>query len=664
MRAMIETGRRREVWLALLVLAAAVLVPTAFVLWFMAAAMRNERLAVREQLAEAYNEQAGEACRKIEAHWAARKAALAAIAPQPAPRAFAACVSLADGAVVYDSGKRVAYPVQEQAAEPVADLGPEWPAASRLEYEVNQPEAAAASYAQIASASKEPRLRALAILAQARCLARLGHKVEASAVLAKLIQSAELRPARDLSGRLILPSAMLLALQWADASSPEHKTLSEQLRARLADYGGPIMPSSQRLFLMESLEPEDASPEIRQYAAAEKLAAQYADVTEPPPSPSSLTPTGIAGVWQLGAADGALVAVYRQERVLQESMDAAYPDPAASSRLRLSLTAPGPQASATEKPFLSISAPDVLPGWTLCGFLRGPDPFAEAASRQHALYLWTGAVGILLISVLALGITLYLARQMRLTRLKNDLIATVSHELKTPLTSMRVLVDTLLENRCAGPAQEREYLRLIAGENQRLTRLIDNFLNFSRMERSRHAFEFAEVKLDEVVRAAAESVRERFSAPHCRLKLDLSPDLPEIIADRDALVTVLLNLLDNAWKYSGEEKEVSIRARAADGEVILSVEDNGIGLSHRQIRRIFEPFYQVDQSLSRRAGGCGLGLSIVRFIVRAHGGQVAAASEPGKGSAFTVRLPVAGPADETGSFTTKTPSHQERQRND
>jgi signal transduction histidine kinase len=184
------------------------------------------------------------------------------------------------------------------------------------------------------------------------------------------------------------------------------------------------------------------------------------------------------------------------------------------------------------------------------------------------------------------------------------------------------------------------------------------------MERNRHAFEFAEVKLDEVVRAAGESVRERFSAPHCRLELDVPPDLPVIVADRDALVTVLLNLLDNAWKYSGEVKEVSIRARAVGGEIILSVQDNGIGLSHRQIRRIFEPFYQVDQSLSRRAGGCGLGLSIVRFIVRAHGGQVAAASEPGKGSAFTVRLPVAGPADETGSLTTKTPSHQGRQRND
>ena len=439
---------------------------------------------------------------------------------------------------------------------------------------------------------------------------------------------------------------MLLALQWADASSPERAALVKQLVARLTDYDGPLMPFGQRLFLMDSLGPENASPEIQQYAAAEKLAAQYADLPEPPPSPSSLTPTAIAGVWQLSAADGVLIALYRQERVLQESMDAAFPDSKTSSRMRLSLTAPGAAASVTEKPFLSVSAPEVLPGWTLVGFLRGPDPFAEAAHPQHVLYLWTGAVGILLIFVLALAITLHLARQMRLTRLKNALIATVSHELKTPLTSMRVLVDTLLEGRCSGPGQEREYLRLIAGENQRLTRLIDNFLNFSRMERNRHAFEFAEVKLDEVIRAAAESVRERFNAPHCRLEVDVPPELPAIIADRDALVTVVLNLLDNAWKYSGEEKEVSIRARAADGEIILSVQDDGIGLSQRQIRRIFEPFYQVDQSLSRRAGGCGLGLSIVRFIVRAHGGQVEVASEPGKGSAFTVRLPAAGPTEE------------------
>jgi signal transduction histidine kinase len=644
----IETGRRRELWLALLALAATVLVPTALVLWFMGSAMRNARAAVRVQLNEAYQEEAFAASRQVEAHWAGRIAALDAAAHQPASRIFASCVSLADSAVVYD-GARIAYPVREETAEPAADLGPEWAAAGRLEFEMNQPEAAAAAYAQIASESKVPRIRALALLAQARCLIRSGRKREAMAALSTLLRNTEYRAVRDLSGRMIVPNAMLMALLGSDASSPEHAALAKQLAGRLSDYNEPAMPSSQRLFLMESLPPENRTPEIERYIAAEELAAQYAEVSEPPPTPSSLTPTAIAGVWQLGAADGRLVALYRQERVLQESLAAALPEAKTNSRMLLRLFGPGGAAGAspTEIPVVNISAAEnVLPGWTLAGFLSGPDPFAEAARREHALYLWTGVVGILLIFALALAITLHLARQMRLTRLKNDLIATVSHELKTPLSSMRVLVDTLLEGRCADRQQEQEYLRLIAGENQRLTRLIDNFLNFSRMERNRHALVFAEVKPAEIVRAAAESVRERFNAPHCRLELDLPPALPAIIADRDALVTVMLNLLDNAWKYSGEEKEVSVRARAGDGELILTVQDNGIGLSPRQMRRIFEPFYQADRSLSRRGGGCGLGLSIVRFIVRAHGGEVEVASAPGKGSTFTVRLPLAGPAEE------------------
>ena len=642
-RAMIETGRRRELWLALLVLAAAVLVPTAFVLWFMAAAIRNERLAVRQQLTDAYREQALGACRKIEEHWAARKAALVAAARQPAAQAFAACIPLADGVIVHENEKRVAYPVQDAPPGSAVDLGPDWSAAARLEHELNLPDQAAPSYAQIALASKEPRIRALALLAQARCLARAGRKQEALAILVSVIHGDEYRPTRDVSGRLIVPNAMLLALEWMGASSAEYDSLAGQLNARLKDYGEPVMPSGQRLFLMESLGPENRSPEIQQYVAAEKLAAQYVDMTQPPPSPSLMTPTRTPGVWQLSAGGGALVALYRQDRIIRDSEQAAGPDPT-SKWTRMSLVAPGSPPSAGEAPFLSVPAPETLPGWTLSVFLLGPDPFAEATRRQHALYIWTGAVGILVIFALALAITLYFARQMRLTRLKNDLIATVSHELKTPLSSMRVLVDTLLEGRCAGPEQEREYLRLIAGENQRLTRLIDNFLNFSRMERNRHAFEFAEVRAEEVVRAAADSFRERFSAPGCRLEVDVPADLPAITADRDALVTVLLNLLDNAWKYSGEEKQVAVRVRADEGEVSLAVQDNGVGLSHRQARRIFEPFYQVDRSLSRRAGGCGLGLSIVRFIVRAHGGRLDLASEPGRGSTFTVRLPVAGPA--------------------
>jgi signal transduction histidine kinase len=277
--------------------------------------------------------------------------------------------------------------------------------------------------------------------------------------------------------------------------------------------------------------------------------------------------------------------------------------------------------------------------WRVEVYLNGPDPFTAAADQRNAVYLWTGILGIAFIAILAAAMASYLGRQMRLTRLKNDLIATVSHELKTPLASMRVLVDTLREGRCTDDRQASEYFDLIAHENERLSRLIDNFLTFSRMERNKRAFEFTSVDVAGAVRAAVAAVRERFSPPGARLEVDLPADLPQVRADRDAMVTVLLNLLDNAWKYSGDDKSVKVRAFTDGSSVCIEVADNGVGMSRRAMSRIFDKFYQVDQTLARKAGGCGLGLSIVKFILDAHGGSIDVKSLPGKGSTFTIRLP-------------------------
>ncbi len=162
------------------------------------------------------------------------------------------------------------------------------------------------------------------------------------------------------------------------------------------------------------------------------------------------------------------------------------------------------------------------------------------------------------------------------------------------------------------------------------------------MERNKHAFEFAEVRAADVIDAAVEVVRERFHAPECRFDVEVAPDLPPIDADADAMVTVLLNLLDNAYKYSPDEKHVVLRAYAQDGSVCLEVEDNGIGLSRAASKKVFRRFYQVDRRVSRETGGVGLGLSIVQFIVTAHGGTVGVTSRPEQGSKFTVTVPTMG----------------------
>jgi len=265
--------------------------------------------------------------------------------------------------------------------------------------------------------------------------------------------------------------------------------------------------------------------------------------------------------------------------------------------------------------------------------------------------LWTGLLVVAVMGVLTLLTFRLLRRQVALARLKNDLAATVSHELKTPLSSIRVLVETLLDSERLEEPKTREYLELIAQENERLGRLIQNFLTFSRMEKKKYVFHFSSVAVKAVLDGAIDSMRSRLEAPGCRLDVQVAEPLPPILADLDALSAALSNLLENACKYSDDIKHIVVRAWAENGRVLLSVKDNGIGIAARERRKIFQPFYQTDQQLSRKGSGCGLGLSIVQFIVDAHRGSVALESQPGAGSTFTLSLPTALPSPPTPTQT-------------
>ena len=183
---------------------------------------------------------------------------------------------------------------------------------------------------------------------------------------------------------------------------------------------------------------------------------------------------------------------------------------------------------------------------------------------------------------------------------------------------------------------------LIAKENARLSRLIENFLTFSRLERDKYRFAFGPTPPSAVVESAVHAIRERVPNT-CELQVEVAGGLPSVMADADALSTALVNLLDNALKYTPKQKRIQVRAESdGDGFVSFAVRDNGIGIPVREQRRIFRRFYRVDQRLSRETTGVGLGLSIVALIVRAHRGTVTVTSEPGSGSVFTLRLPTAG----------------------
>jgi signal transduction histidine kinase len=279
--------------------------------------------------------------------------------------------------------------------------------------------------------------------------------------------------------------------------------------------------------------------------------------------------------------------------------------------------------------------------WTVQVFLLDDEIIARDLQEQFRNYLTIVVCAVLMIIAIAAGAAWTLSRQIDLRELRTTAVATVAHELRTPLASMRMLVDTLREGRVRGEEATREYLDLIASENERLSRLAEDFLTFSRLERGKQHLQLAPVAPRTVAEQAVAGLRPRLSAPGCNFVLDVPGDLPPVRADRDALASVLANFIDNALKYTREDKRISLWVRAARDAIVFAVTDNGIGLSRSQIRRIFKPFHQIDDRLARQGEGAGLGLAIVAKLVALHHGKIHVESELDHGSTFSVRIPLA-----------------------
>jgi len=279
--------------------------------------------------------------------------------------------------------------------------------------------------------------------------------------------------------------------------------------------------------------------------------------------------------------------------------------------------------------------------WTVQVFLVNDRTMMKAAQEQFRTYVTVTLVTVVLIIGIAVSAAVTVSRQITLRELRNTAVATVAHELRTPLASMRMLVDTLREGRVRGEEQTHEYLELIAKENARLSKLAEDFLTYSRLERGKQQITLEPVAPRVVADQAINGLRPRLEAPGCMFTCDVGSDLPPIRADRDALASVLANLLENALKYTKEEKQIALWARAAKDAVVFAVTDNGIGIERSHLRSVFRPFHQVDDRLSRQGEGAGLGLAIVSRIVSAHRGKLHVDSQPGQGTTFSVRIPLA-----------------------
>jgi signal transduction histidine kinase len=242
-------------------------------------------------------------------------------------------------------------------------------------------------------------------------------------------------------------------------------------------------------------------------------------------------------------------------------------------------------------------------------------------------------------------------REMHLSRIKSDFVANVSHELKTPLALIRLFSETLELGRVPSDEKAKQYYRVINKESQRLTQLINNILDFSRIEAGRKEYRFAPADVGRIVGEVVDAYRFQIEQQGFTLEVDVAEDLPEVVADKEALGQALLNLVNNAVKYTRDEKYIRLQVRPDAGRVLISVTDRGIGVAKAEQRKIFEKFYRAEDSLVHETKGSGLGLPLVRHIMEAHGGSVEVESCPGKGSTFTLVLPV--PAGGTNTKANK-----------
>ena len=647
--------KRDRLALPILLLLLTVLVPSAGVMWMMREAVRNERAATNQRLLEAYRLQLDQAAKTLKDRWEVQQAKISDLVTADWPVvSFSKIASnaLVDSVVLCDNWGEVVYPVRESESERIASIESERIGsiktinglrrlearleASRMEFVEGRYLEAAAAYGDVIENYSLPTDTLEAVLGKARCLDKAGDRQGAITVLQR-VSRYWTQGARAESHKC---AACLRLLELSKKGSPVWKDAAKRLEVYLRDFEKYPTRVYQRRFLINEF--QRLTGQSGNFAAhdAESLAIEYVSQLKggTVKLPGGLRRTKIPGVWQDYNKESKFALLYRTATIRKELLSLCDEIPS-SKGIVFSVSDPG-EASDN---LMDVSLGPKIGEWQLGLRVTDGNPFSDSSKQQNAVYIWIAALTVATTCVLAWLLLAVLRRRMRLAQLKNDLVATVSHELKTPLASIRLLVDTLLQNdgRAADvkdQQQTTEYLQLISAENARLTRLVENFLTFSRMERGQHPFDFSTVDAGQLAEKAASVFLDHCPEASECLSVDIR-ETAQVSCDQDSMVTAIVNLLENAWKYGGDDKDIQLQVDSSGDHAQVRVSDKGQGLTPREVSRVFDRFYQVDQRVARTQGGCGLGLSIVRSIVEAHGGSVAVDSKLDVGSTFVIQLP-------------------------
>lgn len=473
-------------------------------------------------------------------------------------------------------------------------------------------------YREAIAGTPQPSVRAFARLSLARVLLRMGKSEESYQEYKQVLDSSP-----DLVDEHGIPLALYAAPPLLDAGKQKSEAL--ELISRLLNDGGGLPPAA--LYLLRDLATklgaagaiDEITNQIQDREQAEALQRNFSRLMplaqgQDPSWPAFGDPPLLLNVApQPGSAEALAIAV----RVREMLSGRSFPEEIVLT------TGKSGELLGEQFPGLRLTIPARVEG--------------DESPRQTFLLI---AIGLVLAMTLFAGYLLLrdVRREVHLAEMRSQFVSGVSHELKTPLTAIRVFAESMRLDDDMERQTQREYLDTILHESERLDRLVDNILDFGKIEHGVKSYQLRPISLADAADAAVRTMKYRLEQAGFHLEVILDRDLPQVPADRDAIERAILNLMDNAIKYSGESREVGLRLFRDCGHAVIQVIDHGMGIPQEEQQRIFERFYRVQLPENQRIAGAGLGLTLAEHIVKAHGGSLAVVSKPGEGSIFTIRL--------------------------
>ena len=299
----------------------------------------------------------------------------------------------------------------------------------------------------------------------------------------------------------------------------------------------------------------------------------------------------------------------------------------------------GNRDPSTELATITEFFEDNFPPWKI-EFFRGKTSGLGGIDIRKSFYFWTIVVLLIVLTFGAVLIMRTIAHEMEVLKIKSDFVSSVSHEFKTPLTSIRTLIERLQSGKVNDNAKMNQYFSVIAQDTDKLTRLVGNILDFSKIEEGKREFDFEETDVAQLVSSLIQDFRKDELLKDFSIQSFIQEDIPQLSVDGEALSQALNNLLDNAVKFSPDKKEIEVHLSKDEENIILEVKDNGIGISPDDLDKIFDKFYQGKNAIRQTVKGAGLGLTLVKHTVESHGGRVSIKSKVGEGSRFSLIFPI------------------------